>query len=262
MAIVRADGTIEWQFPAEKPQDVWMLVNGNVLFSHLRGAKEVAHDKHIVWEYRSPEATEVHGCQPLADGRVLVVECGTRRLVEVGRDGQIARAIAVPVKTANTHNQMRGCRRTTDGRYLVCAKGDRAVLELGPDGKMIREIKTPGDPHEVRELPGGNLLIGCGEGESVIELDRTGKIVWTLRSTDVPGNPLRLISGFQRLPDGHTIIVNWLGHGYLATTAQFFEIDGDKRVVRQFTDHAHFTSINKVQLLDVPGDPAKNEILR
>ncbi len=44
VAIVAADGQIEWSVPAEKPQDVWMLANGNVLFSHLRGAREVNMD--------------------------------------------------------------------------------------------------------------------------------------------------------------------------------------------------------------------------
>jgi hypothetical protein len=262
VAVVGADGEIEWQFPADKPQDVWMLANGNVLFSHLRGAREVTMEKKIVWEYTSPEKTEVHGCQPLPDGRVMVVECGTKRLIEVGRDGQIVREIAVPVKTKNTHDQMRGCRRTKDGRYLVCAKGDRAILELSAEGKLLRSIKTPGDPHEVRELPNGHLLIACGEGEALLELDREGKTVWKLGTQEVPNNPLRLISGFQRLPDGHTLVINWLGHGYLATTAQFFELDEQKRIVRQFTDHARFVSINKVQILDVSGDPAKDEVWR
>jgi len=262
VAIIAADGRVEWEHPAEKPQDVWMLANGNILFSHLRGAREVTLEHKVVWSYRAPEETEVHGCQPLPDGRVMVVECGTKRLVEIGRDGQIAREIAVPVKTQNTHNQMRGCRRTKDGRYLISAKGDRAILELSAEGKLLRSIPTPGDPHEVRELPNGHLLIACGEGEAMIELDREGKTVWKLGTQDVPNNPLRLISGFQRLPDGHTLVINWLGHGYLATTAQFFELDEQKRIVRQFTDHARFTSINKVQLLDVPSDPAKDEVWR
>jgi hypothetical protein len=87
-------------------------------------------------------------------------------------------------------------------------------------------------------------------------------VTWKLGTQDVPNNPLRLVSGFQRLPDGHTVVVNWLGHGHLATTAQFFELDAEKRVVRQFTDHGRFVSINKVQLLDVPGDPARDEIWR
>jgi hypothetical protein len=262
IAIVAADGTIEWTFPAELPQDVWMLKNGNILFSHVRGAREVTPDKRIVWEYRSPDKTEVHGCQPLPDGKVLVVEGGTRRLVEVTRDGSIFREIPVPVKTTATHNQMRGARRTSDGRYLISAKGDRAILELSPDGRLLREIKVPGDPHEVRELPDGHLLVACGEGEALVELDGSGAVIWKLGTRDVPNNPLRLVSGFQRLPDGHTIVVNWLGHGHLGTTAQSFEIDRDKHVVRQFGDHGSFTSINKVQALDIPGDPAANEVLR
>ena len=262
VAIIGAEGEIEWQFPAVKPQDVWMLKNGNVLFSHIRGAREVTMQKKVVWEYSSPEGTEVHGCQPLPDGSVMVVECGSRRLVEVGRDGSITREIPVPVKTKNAHDQMRGSRRTEDGRYLISAKGERAVLELSPAGELMRVIKTPGDPHEVRELPGGNLLVACGEGEALLEFDREGHVVWKLGTQEVPENPLRLISGFQRLPDGHTLVINWLGHGYLATTAQFFELDEKKRMVRQFTDHSRFTSINKVQLLDVAGDPAKGEILR
>ncbi len=262
IAIIAADGRVEWEFPAEKPQDVWMLGNGHVLFSHLRGAREVTPDRRIVWEYRSPENTEVHGCQPLPEGRVLVVEGGTSRLVEVGRDGGIARAIAVPTRTKNAHDQLRGCRRTRDGRYLVCAKGDRAVMILAADGRLLQMLAMAGDPHEVRELPNGHLLIACGEGEALLEIDANGKTVWKLGSGEVPGNPLRLVSGFQRLPDGNTVVVNWLGHGHLASAAQFFELDRDKRVVRQFTDHARFTSINKVQVLDVPGDPARDEILR
>jgi hypothetical protein len=42
---------------------------------------------------------------------------------------------------------------------------------------------------------------------------------------------------------------------------QFFELNEDKRIVRQFKDHAQFISINKVQLLDVTGDSVKNEVL-
>jgi FAD dependent oxidoreductase len=262
VAIIAADGRVEWEFPAEKPQDVWMLSTGNVLFSHVRGAREVTMAKKIVWEYTSPEGTEVHGCQPLPDGRIMVVECGTKRLVEVSRDGKITREIAVPVKTKNTHDQMRGCRRTLDGRYFISAKGDRAILELSAEGKLLRSFKMPGDPHEVRELPNGHLLIACGEGEALLELDREGKAVWKLGTQEVPNNPLRLISGFQRLPDGHTLVINWLGHGYLASTAQFFELDEQKQIVHQFTDHSRFVSINKVQVLDLPGDPAKDEVWR
>lgn len=262
VAIVAADGRVEWEHPAEKPQDVWRLANGNILFSHLRGAREVTLGHEVVWSYRAPEKTEVQGCQPLPDGRVLIVECGTRRLLEVDRQGRVAREIPVPVKTAKTHDQMRGCRRTPDGRYLVSAKGDRAILELSPAGQLLRSIPTPGDPHEVRELPNGHLLVACGEGGALVELDRAGRTVWQCGRENLTEPALHLVSGFQRLPDGHTLVVNWLGHGHLGRTAQLFEIDADRRVIRQFADHAGFVSVSKAQVLDVPGDPARDEVWR
>ena len=54
-----------------------MLPNGNVLFSHRSGAKEVTLHKEVVWEYKGPEGVEIHAAQPLADGNVMIIECGT-----------------------------------------------------------------------------------------------------------------------------------------------------------------------------------------
>src|SRR5205814_7954435 len=93
IAVVGADGSIEWEFAAQTPQDCWMLANGNVLFCYRNGAKEVSRDKEVVWEYKAPAQAQCHSCQPLPNGHVLVAECGLSRLVEVGRDGQVAKEI-------------------------------------------------------------------------------------------------------------------------------------------------------------------------
>src|SRR5258708_2665299 len=47
VAIVAADGSIEWEFAAQTPQDCWLLPNGNVLFCYSKGAKEVSRDKKV-----------------------------------------------------------------------------------------------------------------------------------------------------------------------------------------------------------------------
>jgi hypothetical protein len=60
-----------------------MLPGGNILFAHRNGVKEVTPGKEVVWEYSAPASAEVHSAQPLPDGEVLVVECGTKRIVEV-----------------------------------------------------------------------------------------------------------------------------------------------------------------------------------
>jgi hypothetical protein len=216
----------------------------------VHGAKEVRQDQSVAWEYVAEPTVEIQGCQPLAGGRVLVVECGPGRLLEVGRDGRIAKEVKVPLTTTKTHEQMRGCRKTTDGRYLVSAKGDRCVLELSPEGALLRSLPVDGDIHDVRELPNGNWLLALGEGAGVREYDRNGKPVWHISRNEVADNPLYLVSSVERLGNGNTLVMNWLGHGHLGATAQIFEVDPQKNSVRRFTDHRNFTSINHVQVLE------------
>ncbi|EDY20720.1 conserved hypothetical protein [Chthoniobacter flavus Ellin428] len=262
VSIVAADGSIEWQVDAKNPQDCWMLPNGNVLFAYLNGAKEMTKDKQVVWEYKAPEKIECHAAQPLPNGNVLIVEGGTSRIIEVDRQGKIAKEIKLTTTTEKMHNQFRGTRKTPEGHYLVCFKGEGKVVELDGDGKVLREVKVPGDPHEVVLLPNKNWLIDCGDGHKVEEVDPSDKVVWELNENDLPGNPLRLMAGCQRLPNGNTLFCVYLGHGHIGEQPMVIEVTRDKKVVWEFADHAHFKTINQVQSLDVPGDVTKGEILR
>ena len=262
VSIVAADGSIEWQVDAKNPQDCWMLPNGNVLFAYLNGAKEMTKDKQVVWEYKAPEKIECHAAQPLPNGNVLIVEGGTSRIIEVNREGKIAKEIKLTTTTEKMHNQFRGTRKTPEGHYLVCFKGEGKVVELNGDGKVLREVKVPGDPHEIVRLPNKNWLITCGDGHKVEEVDPSDKVVWELNENDLPGNPLRLMAGCQRLPNGNTLFCVYLGHGHIGEQPMVIEVTRDKKVVWEFADHAHFKTINQVQSLDVPGDVTKGEILR
>ena len=262
--VVAADGTIEWEFSCIHPQDCWRLPDGNYLFCYASGAREMTPDKKTVWEYKAGTNTEIHACQPLPDGRVLVVENGPCRILEIDRAGNIAKQIKLtpPPPTVKIHDQFRGTRKLINGHYLVSRKGEHRVEELDGDGKTLRSIPIPGDVHETVALPNGHLLIACGEGHKVIEIDANEKIVWQLDENELPGHPLRLVSGLQRLPNGNTVICNYLGHGHLGEQAHVFELTPDKKIVWEVNDHEHFKVINQIQLLDVPGDATKWEILR
>jgi hypothetical protein len=224
VAIVAADGTVEWEVEAEHPQDCWLLRDGQVLFCHRTGVRQMNREKQIVMEYKAPAGAECHSCQPLADGGVLVAECGLSRLVEVGRDGKLSREIKVESKAKNMGHQFRGTRRTADGHYWTCLMDEKKVVELGADGALLRTIPVDGDPHAVVKLAGDHLLITLGPAGKVIELDEKLNIVWQLGPMEVPGNPLRLPAGCQRLPDGNTIICNYLGGGFMGQQPQAFEI--------------------------------------
>ena len=262
VAILAADGSIEWEFPAQTPQDCWFLPNGNVLFCYQNGAKEVSPDKKVVWEYKAPAQAQCHSCQPLPDGRVLVAECGLSRLIEAGRDGQVAQEIKVASQAKNLGHQFRGTRKTADGHYWVCLMDEKKIVELSSVGALLREIPVDGFPHAAIKLPDGHLLVTLGTAGKVIELDADLKIVWQIGADELPGNPLRLPAGGQRLANGNTIICNYLPGPFMGKQPQAFEVTRDKHVVWEFADHGRFKTVNQIYLLDPPSDGKKGEALR
>ena len=234
-----------------------MLPNGNVLFCHRDGAREVSRLKQEVWGYKAPPSAQCHSCQPLADGRVLIAECGLSRLVEVGRTGEVVRQLKIASQAKNMSHQFRGVRRTADGHTWVCLMDEKKIVEVGTDGTLLREIPVDGFPHAAVKLPNGHLLVTLGQAGKVIELDEKLNVVWEIGAAELPGNPLRLPAGCQRLPNGNTIICNYLGGGFMGKQPQAFEVTRDKRVVWEFADHTHFKTVNQICLLDLPGNAAR-----
>jgi len=260
--VVGTDGKIEWDFDVPVGQDVWRLANGNYLVSHLRGAWEITPDKQIVWRYDSPEGTEVHTCQPLPDGKVMLIECGTSRIVEVDREGRIAKEVPLKTSTTNVHGQFRNGRKLANGHYLVAFVGENRLVEVDGEGKEVWSYSTPGNCFAGVRLPNGNTLIPCGDGHKLIEINPQKEIVWQIDENDLPGNPLRFVAGVQRLPNGNTLVCNWGGHGFVGQQPLIFEVTRDKQVVWQLNDQEHFRTISHVMLLDVEGDPAQGQLLR
>lgn len=263
IAEVSADGTVKWEFPVDVPQDVWRLPNGHVLFSHARGAKEIDPvTKAVVWEYKAPEGAEIHNCQPIPGNRVMIAECGTKRIIEVDRAGKIVKEIPFVTTSGDTHHHVRIARKLKNGNYLLSLNAERVVKELDPTGKELRVIKVDGDPYCALRLPNGNTLIGAGDGHKIIEVDSKDNIVWSVNENDIPGHTLRFVADLQRLPNGNTVICNWQGHGHVHEQSQIFEITRDKKVVWEMNDNDHFTTISGVMLLDVNGDVTKGQIIR
>ena len=264
VAMVDAAGKIIWQHAAVNAQDVWRLPNGNILFSHLHGAMEVTADdkKQVVWEYRTEAPNEVHNCQPLPNGHVLIGECGSCRLIEVDRQGHIAKEIKFQTATTRVHLQIRLARKTPAGTYLVGFYHEGVAREFDSEGNIIRTFKGVRNVWGAIRLPNGNTLLSCGDGHTLIEIDPDDKVVWQLNENDLPDNPLRFVAGVQRLPNGNTIVCNWLGHGFTGKQPQILEVTPDKHVIRRMFDNTQFKTPSHIMLLDVPGDVTRGEIWR
>jgi hypothetical protein len=78
----------------------------------------------------------------------------------------------------------------------------------------------------------------------------------------LPDAPLRLLTGFHRLPNGNTLISNWLGHGQFGKAPHLLEITPDKRIAWTYTNHTDMRTIATVQVLDADGQVLPGEMLR
>jgi len=253
--IVAADGRVEWEYRAPSCNDLWVLPNGNLLFNTGHGVREVTRDKRVVFEYLSP--SEIYACQRLPNGNTFVGECNAGRLLEITPDGKLAKELRLlPPGKDGGHLYMRNARRLDNGHYLVTHYGEQVVREYDAEGKTVRDIPAAGGPHSAIRLPNGNTLIACGDGKGgsrVFEVDPSGKTVWQVQGDELPGVSLKFMAGLQRLPNGNTVMSNWLGHGNFGKSAHLIEVTPDKQVVWTFFDHQTMKTISSVQVLDGAG---------
>ncbi|MBI5821555.1 MAG: hypothetical protein HZA88_21510 [Verrucomicrobia bacterium] len=280
--IVNADGNVEWEYKTGSCNDLWVLPNGNLLFNTGTGVQEVTRDRKIVFDYKGSPfkrtvkqkdgttkqvegPSEIYACQRLANGNTFIGECNTGRLLVVAPDGKIVKEVRLlPEGRDGGHAYIRNARLLANGNYLVTHNGEQAVREYDSQGKLVREIPAAGGPHSAIRLPNGNTLISCGDrpgGHRVFEVDAAGKIVWEVKGDELPGISLKFMAGLQRLPNGNTVMSNWLGHKQFGNGPHLIEVTPNKQVVWTFADHKTMKTISSIQLLDVPGDAIQGGIM-
>jgi hypothetical protein len=275
VAIVGTDGKVEWEVECKyNSHDIHLLPNGNLLL-HTGAATvtEMTPKKEIVWKYEAKPKdgykgrVEVHSFQRLDDGNTLVAESGNRRIVEVDKAGKIVKEIALAVKNPDPHRGTRMVRKLATGNYLVCQEGDGCVREYDPVGKVVWEYKlelggrprSPGHGPEGHgtevfgavRLKNGNTLIAGGNNNRVLEVDKDGKIVWSIDQKELPGITLAWVTTLHVLPNGNVIVGNCHAG---PDNPQLFEVTREKKVVWSFKNHKVFgNSLAAAQVLDIDG---------
>ena len=235
------------------------------MFAHRGGVRQYDRNGKLVFEWKSTEEhDEVHTCQPLADGKVLIAQNGRSRLIEVDRTGKITKEIPVPSKNDNLHMRYRMCRKLKNGNYLCMVSCGHEIRELDSEGKVVRVIKeVPGikmeKPHAVMRLRNGNTLFSTGAGVSAVEVDEEGKVVWRLTPDDVPEIKMQFMTGLSRLPNGNTVICFYQGSHHI------IEVTPKKKVVWKWRLPSQKTLVS-AHILDGFGDDRsgdeKDEVLK
>lgn len=273
VAIVGADGKVEWEIECKhNSHDVHLLPNGNLLLHTAPTVvTEYTPKKEVVWKYEAKPKdgykgrVEVHAFQRLADGNTMVAESGNRRIVEVNKDGKIVKEIALQVNKPDPHRDTRMVRKLGTGNYLVCQEGDGAVREYDGTGKVVWEYKldlggrkeSPGHGTEGHgtavygaiRLANGNTVIAGGNNNRVLEVNKDGKIVWSLDQKELEGITLAWVTTLHVLPNGNLIVGNCHAG---QSNPQLFEVTRDKKVVWQFKNFKIFgDSLAAAHVLDI-----------
>ena len=258
IAVVNEKNEAEWQEEVKDIHDVSVLPGGNILFqTDWTTIVEMSPDKKLVWRYDAAKSNgnagkkvEVHAFQRLADGVTMIAESGPGRIIEVDREGKLLKEVKIRVSKSDPHRDTRLVRKLQSGNYLVCHEGDAAVREYDALGKVVWEHNVGSAVYSAMRLPGGNTLIGCGNGNKVIEVNPGGDIVWKIEKNDLSGITLTWVTMVNRLSNGNTLIVNCHAG---PNNPQLIEITPEKKVVWTFKDFERFgNALPVAQLLDDP----------
>lgn len=260
-------GKVIWTYQTGKgPEydDVWMLSNGNIIFTRMKYIAVMTPAKKILWkmdfkEQQGEDHAEVHACQPIGLDKVMfVVNAVQPKFYIVNyKTGKIEVEHNVPYTGADArgiHGQFRRARITAQGTYLLSYLSQGRVVEYDKNFKEIWSYNTP-KPWAAIRLKNGNTLITDETEWITKEVNSKGEMVWQFNcKTDLPVE-YQFTSAPQtctRLANGNTIFTS---RGQNGKGPQLIEVTRDKKVIWVLHDYKSVGDGTALQVLDDPGVP-------
>ncbi len=133
------------------------------------------------------------------------------------------------------------------GAFTITA----ALLLAQLAGAAEQSAKHP--PGPIQTGQGHHFACADYSGKKVFIVNTQGKVEWEYATGSC--NDLWV------LPNGNTVISNWLGHDQFGNGPHLIELTPDKKIVWTFSDHQTMKTISSVQILDFLGDVIKGEVL-
>ncbi|MEG1586034.1 MAG: hypothetical protein RR346_04090 [Bacteroidales bacterium] len=262
IVFVMEDNQVVWKHKAPESNDLWVLPNGNLLFTIGKGVLEMTRQNDTVFHYASESA--IFACQRLPDGNTFIGECNSGNLLEVSPDGRILKKVCILPKgeTDGGFAFMRNARKLANGNYLVAHYGLQVVREYNGRGEIVWESPVPGGPHSVLRLPDGNTLVSVADmtqNPRIVELNKEGTCIWEFSNKDIQGSPLKFLGGMHALEDGKILFANWVGHDNPTDRTDLFLINRDKQVLYTLKGHSDLKTVSSVYMLPDKGNTRQSK---
>ena len=249
------DGKVVWKYDTgdgNELDDIWMLRNGDLLFTRMSWVAKVSPDKRQLWRYDCKEGEEIHTIQPIGDDEaIMLVNAFPARLVRFNHNtGETVWEKEINFEANSTHMQSRRMRVTKDNTLLLCYLGENKVVEYDFDLRPLRQFDVP-KPWAAIRLKNGNTLITLEDEHRTIEVDPSDSIVWEIRLDELPEQyRLRDCQSVCRLQNGNTILCS---RGDGGRGPQLVEVTPDKEVVWVVNDWQNLGPATSVQILSEEG---------
>jgi hypothetical protein len=254
-----SQGKTIWEYKGKNCHDIWKLESGNVLFADGEVKEVNPETNEIVFHFKS-KATKGGGafsCQRLKNGRTLIGENSTCRVLEVDKAGKILFSLQLKDYKEENHHNLRMVRKLDNGNYLACHSGKNLVREYTPKGDVVLELKTDELAFSAVRLKNGNTMVGhIGK---VTEFDSKGNRVWEFTKKDVADIKLGKITGIHVQKDG-TVVIGIYGANNTDQGAAVFAVNRKKEILWRYCGRNR--AMMGVQLLDASGKSLTTSPLR
>lgn len=259
---VNRDGSITWEY--RPPGRVWDFVitkENQLVFPIITATQEVRcldFQKKVRWSW--PYSQDFREIINITQHRSQLIVSGQQppRVILMKLDGTITEQIPIPAKYKHHHGQLGNVYAVDHEHYLAQLWGEGTALEVDADGKEVWRYQVPqtkkgrypeGTIQDLLRLKNGNTLLACGTQARLLEVNRSGNIVWEFTGADHPELNFTNACNLQQLQDGSILVTNFL-RGNAGRGAHAFRLSKEKHITWTFSDHQHFTAASQVWAIE------------
>ena len=118
------EGKVVWKYDTGEGwelDDIWMLKNGDILFTRMSWAAKVSPDKRQLWRYDCKPGEEIHTIQPIGDDEaIMLINAFPARIWRFNhKTGETIWEKEIDFNVNSTHMQSRRMRFTKDNTLLL-----------------------------------------------------------------------------------------------------------------------------------------------
>ncbi|MDG1874375.1 MAG: hypothetical protein P8J27_10725, partial [Mariniblastus sp.] len=255
-------GKVIWEHtPTGKVWDFVLVDDHSLVYPVITGKKEVRcidYDQKLKWawpyadHYREIINITRHRSQLIISGQM------PSHAIVMGLDGKVEKTLPIPTTYQHQHGQLGNVYGVGKNHFLAQLWGEGVVLEVDERGKEIWKYQVPrfgagkypvGTVQDVLRLDNGNTMVACGTQARLLEVSRTGEIVWMFDGKSNPELRFTNACNLQPLKNGSILVTNFL-RGNAGSGAHAFILSKARRITWTLTDHENFTAASQVWAIE------------